>query len=334
MIRHAQGSEGWLRERAYVITSTEASGLESKNPWNGQWEVVRQKVRALSGAPSEFKMNPAVAHGNKTEPYARAWYESEYGVEVVETGLVKHPEHSFLGASSDGLVDLDGCIEIKCPFGKKLYSVHDKDKQHYLIQIYMALECLDRDWCDFVCYFSKPGQELQVNVERVHRKKGWLEEELSCDLLPQPRKGTIKRVSLYHAWQNYIQDQFQQSALRQVHIDPLKDKSFTEVEDEEMTSLAKLMARIKEIKARNKDDLEALETLKKQKEELKHKIVDRHATSVTNGLVKIKVVTGKSPVDYKKVFEFLGGEELLKQKGRGLDSFRNEPTRRATVVEE
>lgn len=332
---YAQGSKEWARERALVVTATECSALELLNPWMSPMEVVRQKVRTLSGAESEFRMTPPVRHGEKNEPYARGWYEAEIEEAVIETGMVRHPEHHFLGASPDGLVGLDGCLEIKCPYGKP-YSVFDKDKKHYLWQTYMQMECLDVDWCDFVCYFHKdPNKPPQVTVERVERKRGWLEEKISGKLCPNPREEDIRRVDLYHTWHNFIQDQFQTPHLQKVHIDPLPDLSFTEIEDEQMTELAKTMKRIQEIESRNEDDLAALSTLRTRKEDLKKQIVARHKVSVTNGLVKIKVVQHTPPVDYKKVYEFLGGDEALKEKGKELDSFRKQTsTTRSTVVEE
>jgi len=336
MAMFVQGSPEWLKERATVISSTECSAFELVNPWNKPMEIVRQKVRALSGEPSEFKTNPAVKHGTKTEPLARAWYEKETGEQVIETGMVRHPEHSFLGASPDGLVGMDGMVEIKCPFGKKTYSIFDSDKKHYLWQVYMAMECLDVDWCDFVCYLQKdPSKPPVVKVERVQRKTKWLQEKVSAELLSQPREGTVERQSLYHNWFNYINDQYQQGGLRQAHIAPLPDKTFKNIEDEQMTELAKVVKRIQEIKKRNEDDLSALETLVTQKEDLKKEIADRHKVSVTNGLVQIKVVSSTPPVDYKAVYEFLGGDAALKAKGKELDSFRKQTsTHRATVIED
>ena len=336
MAMFVQGSAEWLREKATVISSTEGSALELVNPWQKPMELVRTKVRALAGEPSEFKVTPPMQHGNKFEPIARAWYEKDTGEQVIETGMVRHPEHSFLGASPDGLVGMDGMVEIKCPFGKKTFSVFDSDKKHYLWQIYMAMECLDVDWCDFVVYLQKDlSQPPVVKMERVHRKVGWLKEKVSAELLPQPREGTIERQSLYHNWFNYIQDQYQQGSLRQAHIAPLPDRTYTDIEDDQMTELAKVVKRIQEIKKRNEDDLSALETLVTQKEDLKKEIADRHKVSVTNGLVRIKVVKSTPPVDYKKVFEFLGGDEALKAKGKELESFRKETsTHRATVIED
>ena len=335
MPMYAQGSEEWLRERATVITATECSALEGINPWTKPMEVVRQKVRALSAAPSEFKMSPPVLHGQKTEPYARAWYEAENEEDVIETGMVRHASYSFLGASPDGLVGMDGILEIKCPF-RKTYSIYDKDKQHYLWQVYMQMECLDLDWCDFVCYLQRDNtQEPTVTVERVDRKRGWLEEKVSGELCPQPREGDIRRVDLYQAWHNYIHDQFQTPELQKVHIDPIPDLSFTQVDDEQMNELAKIMKRIQEIESRNEDDLAALEKLRTRKEDLKKQIVARHEVSVTNGLgLGVKVVKQTPPVDYKKVYDFMGGDEALKEKGEKLDSFRKKTnTHRSTVVE-
>ena len=63
------------------------------------------------------------------EDIARDYYEYHTGNEVTETGLIVHPTHQFLAASPDGLIGLDGCIEIKCPYpkyNKEPYSIFDE----------------------------------------------------------------------------------------------------------------------------------------------------------------------------------------------------------------
>lgn len=36
-------------------------------------------------------------------------------IKILECGLFIHPEHFYLGATPDGLIENDGILEIKCP---------------------------------------------------------------------------------------------------------------------------------------------------------------------------------------------------------------------------
>ncbi len=324
MTMHPQGSDEWLAERARVITASECAALEGVHKYQKATDLVRAKVRALCGAPTEFKMNDAVRHGQHMEPHIKKWYEVQTGETVLETGLVVHPEYPFLGGSTDGLVGLDGLIEIKAPFyAKKPYSIFDADKKMYLWQVLLCMECLDTDWCDFVCYLAKDETvEPEFIIERVHRKEGWLEESVNANLLPQPRKGKIRRVDLFQAWHNFIHDQHQLPDARQVYLDPPKDKTFKEVEDDRLKRMSDLNNRIKEIKDRNEDDLNAMKELGEELETLKLEIAEEYKESVTNGLISVKFTKSTPPVDYKKLYEFLGGDEELEKKGESVESFR------------
>ena len=124
--------DAWLEERKPYITATGCAALEGNNPYETAQDYLRKKVRDLCGKPSEFVMSPAVQHGADMEDLARDYYEYHTGNEVTETGLIVHPTHPFLAASPDGLVGLDGCIEIKCPYpkyNKKPYSVFDEKEK-------------------------------------------------------------------------------------------------------------------------------------------------------------------------------------------------------------
>ena len=325
MAQVVQGSKVWLRQRAEVITASECAAFEKKHKYQKPEDVVRAKVRALAGAETEFKINDAVKHGQYMEPHIIKWYEEKEDVQVDATGLCIHPEYPFLGASSDGLVDLDGKIEIKAPYyAKAPYSVFDADKTMYLWQVYMNLEVYDREWCDFICYLAKDEHvEPQFSIERVYRQEGWLDQEVSAQLLPNPRDGKISRVALFQSWHNYIHDQHQQPDLCKVHLDPPKDKSFKEVlDDPKLDRMAQLQERISVIRGRCEDDLTSLKELTDELEGLKKEVAANYLESVTNNRISIKFTKTTPPVDYKKIFEHLDGTKLLEAKGESIEDFR------------
>ena len=70
-----QGSPEWHALRAGKIKGSVCAAYEGKHPYQKPADLVRQEVRALSGASSEFTMVPAVAHGSMMEDYARIFLE-------------------------------------------------------------------------------------------------------------------------------------------------------------------------------------------------------------------------------------------------------------------
>ena len=320
-----QGSPEWHAARAGKIKGSVCAAYEGKHKYMKPADLVRQEVRALSNAPSEFTMVPAVAHGSNMEEHARVFLEKLQGYTVEETGLVVHPKYDFLAASPDGLVNLDGCCEFKCPYPKYTktpYSVYDKPM--YLMQVYMQMEVLDVDWCDFLCYLAtSPTSEPQYTLERVERKEDFLSELLSRKYLPQADKGTISRLDLYHAWHRHIQAQYDHEETRIEHCAPLKKDDFdTVTNDEDLNNLSKVQGRILMIKGRISEELKALDVLGKSSDDLKKIIGEKYESSVSNGQTLIKIITKNPPIDYRGAFEFLGGEEAVLEKDEKMESFR------------
>ena len=320
-----QGSPEWHLARAGKIKGSVCAAYEGKHKYMKPADLVRQEVRALSGAPSEFTMVPAVAHGSNMEEHARVFLEKLQGYTVEETGLVVHSKYDFLAASPDGLVGLEGCCEFKCPYPKYTktpYSVYDKPM--YLMQVYMQMEVLDVDWCDFLCYLAdSPTSEPQYTLERVERKKDFLTEQLSRKYLPQPDKGTISRLDLYHAWHRHIQSQYEHEDTRSLYTDPIIKNEFdTVTTDEDLNQLSKVQARIEDIKSRVSDELDSLKELSEMSDALKKTIGAKYTASVSNGLTLVKITKKTPPIDFKLAFEFLGGEEAMLEKDEQLENFR------------
>lgn len=332
-----QGSPEWHKARAGRIKASVCAALEGKHKYMKSKDLVRQEVRALAGSESEFKMVPAVAHGQMMEDTARIFLEQQKGYTVEETGLVVHPKYEFLAASPDGLVGLDGCVEIKCPYPqytKTPYSVFDSAKSVYLWQVYMQMEVLDADWCDFICYLAKnETSEPQFKIERVERKKDFLTEAVSRKYLPQPEKGTISRLDLYHAWYKWIQEQHRDPVTRKVHCDPIESESADYItNDDDLNALTKIQNRIVDVTGRVSSELEILKILNDNATQLKKDIAEKYTGSVSNGKTTVKIINKTPPIDYKKAFEFLGGEDEVLNKDESIDSFRRSTGARQVTI--
>jgi putative phage-type endonuclease len=151
---------------ADVVAKTKSGYAASRANYMGQLIAER-----LTGVPTEGFTNAAMQHGTDTEPEARLAYEFHADVIVEEVGFVPHPTIEMSGASPDGLVGLDGLIEIKCPntathidtlLGK---SVPGK----YISQIQWQLACTGRQWCDFVSYDPRMTESMKLFTLRVER---------------------------------------------------------------------------------------------------------------------------------------------------------------------
>lgn len=329
-----QGSDEWRKARAGLVTGTGCSVLESLHPYQTPAQWVREQVRALAGVDSEVIVNDAMKHGTDTEPEIVSWYEREFlnGMKVRQPGLVKHRKERFLAASPDGLVGMSGGIECKAPFyAKNAYSVYDTTKIMYLWQCHHVMEICDLEWIDFICYLKGRGDPV-VSVERLYRKEDWLDELVDGRLFPKPRKGKHPRKTLYQAWWNYVMDEFQDPERCQRHLDPLQADAQLVTDDEDLNQLDMLRGREERILTEVGPQLEELEEVKKQQAVLKNVIADRYEGTVTNGATVVKVVTKQPPIDWRRVSEFLGGEQAVLDHGGVIEEFRRKTNTRQVSI--
>lgn len=168
-----QGSPEWFAARCGKVTASRMADLmaQTRNGWgasraNYMGELI---VERMTQQPAERYENAAMRWGTDNEPQARAAYEFMQGVEVVEVGFVPHPKIAMAGASPDGLVGDDGCLEIKCPNTathiETLLTQAVPDK--YAKQMQWQMACTERAWCDFVSYDPRMPAHLQMFVKRV-----------------------------------------------------------------------------------------------------------------------------------------------------------------------
>ena len=180
------------------------------------------------------------------------------------------------------------------------------------------------DWCDFICYLAKNETvEPQYTLERVERKEDFLTELLSRKYMPQPEKGTVSRLDLYRAWYKHIQAQYKYEDSRLEHINPpAKDDYEMVTGDADLNELSRLQDRIAHLKSKYVDTLTSIDTLTTACESLKKIIGEKYKGSVSNGSTLIKIINKNPPIDYRRAFEFLGGEEAVLEKDEQLESFR------------
>ena len=177
---HEQGTDEWLKARKGILTGSNFGAAAGNSPY----ETLSEYAEIFSGRKtkvfSEFAISN-MARGTRLEPYARTLYEKIKGVTVEEIGLAIPYWDKRIGSSVDGLVGLDGCIEIKCPI--KIYerlniqNISQKmriNPTHY-DQMQGAMSILNREWCDYVVYCES---ENRLYIERVWRDNVYWNEDL------------------------------------------------------------------------------------------------------------------------------------------------------------
>lgn len=170
---NAQGTEAWLSDRCGRVTASKIADVMAKtrNGYGaGRANYMADLVaERLTGEPKQGFMNAAMQHGIDTEPQARAMYELEQGVTVVETGFVPHPTLALTGASPDGLVGEDGLIEIKCPNTATHIEMlrGGAIDRKYMLQMHWQMICTGRMWCDYVSFDPRLPIEMQMHITRV-----------------------------------------------------------------------------------------------------------------------------------------------------------------------
>lgn len=164
-----QGSNEWLQSRLGKPTASNFGKLitpTGKPSTSAEGYINELIAQRITGELPEFYTNAAMERGNELEPAAKALYEFINDVEVAEVGLCLH-DTLDCGASPDGLIGVDGGIEIKCPLPHThiAYLREGVVPGKYIPQIQGCLWITGREWWDFMSYHPAM-EDLIVRVER------------------------------------------------------------------------------------------------------------------------------------------------------------------------
>lgn len=161
-----QGTKEWLDLRLGLITCSEikticADGAGAQTYINGL------AYERITGEPSAvFAGNEWTNRGHELEIVARDLYQQKTGHEVEEVSFIKN---LGFGYSPDGLIGLDGAMEIKAKQPQVQISIlrsGEIPKEH-LDQLDGGLLCSDRNWIDFIAYCPN----LPIFIKRVYAEE-------------------------------------------------------------------------------------------------------------------------------------------------------------------
>ena len=175
-----QRTEDWYAARLGKATASRfkdaIAALKSGAPAQAQRDYLTELVvERLTQQPIQRFQNAAMTWGTEQEPAARAAYERATGRIVEETGFVAH-DTLMAGCSPDGLIDWDGLIEIKCPWGTAVHieTLLNGMPAEHTAQVQGQMWITGREWCDFVSYDPRMPAELQLHVQRIQRDPSFI----------------------------------------------------------------------------------------------------------------------------------------------------------------
>lgn len=178
ILTNEQGTDAWEVARKGRITASAIGKVLAGKGTKTRREYMLELCMDLEGI-ADFRDSAIwFEKGRQYEAHARGWYNWERE-QVTETGFVLHDEYNWLGASPDGLVGADGCIEIK--YRTFLHTYHDSNikpiTRLYDCQMQTVMWVCNRQWCDYVNYWRSDDHEKeQGHIRRVVRDEAKIRE--------------------------------------------------------------------------------------------------------------------------------------------------------------
>ena len=146
-----QRSPEWYALRRNMLTASSLAAALGDDFFKSRNELILEKVESKE---IPFVPNPISEWGVKYEEIATKFYEKMNNLEIIEFGLIPHPDFTIFGASPDGICSNDSSdefigrmLEIKCPPKRKFTKTVPK---HYWYQMQGQLECCNLEECDFL----------------------------------------------------------------------------------------------------------------------------------------------------------------------------------------
>lgn len=178
-----QGSVEWRAARAGKVTASRMDDVIAKIK-TGE-AAARRDYRAqivaelLTGVPQDSDyINAEMQWGIDQEPFARSAYEIATDTLVDQVGLVLHPSIERSAASPDGLVDTDGCLELKCPKTAThlQYLLDGIVPAKYQPQMYWQMACTERKWNEFISFDPRLPMKMRLFRARLNRDDAKIKE--------------------------------------------------------------------------------------------------------------------------------------------------------------
>lgn len=178
-----QRTEGWHAERCGHATASNFAAIISKKkdgkPTAARGEYLLKLVtERLTGTQEEGPDSYSLRWGKDVEPFARAAFEAETGLIVVESGFVRHPSMPWVGCSPDGLIGADSGYESKCPKNSTVHleTIKNGMPAEHVAQVQGSMFVTGRNSWWFVSYDPRMPEHLRLHYELVKRDDKYIAE--------------------------------------------------------------------------------------------------------------------------------------------------------------
>ena len=168
-----QNTEVWQQLRTGKVTASNAGCFMANGDAAfgdpAKKYALQIALEIATGRKAEFSFsNDHTERGHEQEPIARMHYEDAEFVTVTNGGFFDCGDH---GDSPDGLIAIDGVLEIKCVTAAVHYANLKRESfdPAYRWQLVSHLDCTGRDWVDFVGFCSEFPEASQLIVYRSTR---------------------------------------------------------------------------------------------------------------------------------------------------------------------
>jgi hypothetical protein len=165
-----QGDNAWFEKRLGLVTASKINTILTPTGKPAKGEKVKMYAYEIASERETWRMEPQfvsfdMERGHIQEDLARQVYNESYA-EVKLCGFIVNDNFGFkIGASPDGLVGVDGGIEIKSRLSKFQIQTVTEDiiPQEYMNQIQACMLVSGRKWWDYVQY----SNGMPMYVKRV-----------------------------------------------------------------------------------------------------------------------------------------------------------------------
>lgn len=172
-----QGSDEWHDIRRGIVTASvvglliTAKTVKPASNDTSRGLTASLAAERITGFTEPSPTSRDMERGQLDEPYAREAYSKHHAPAEVAGFMIRDDLGFQLGYSPDGLVGVDGLIEIKSRAQKKHLAtiLADEVPAENMAQIQCGLLVSGRDWCDYVSFCG--GMKLWV--KRVFPDPAW-----------------------------------------------------------------------------------------------------------------------------------------------------------------
>lgn len=227
MSRYPQGHSKWFELRdinpffpgVRNITASKIGEVMDVNPWGSPTILAYEKVTGCKRIVKE-EARLRMAAGSENEVRVCRLYEQQFNVRVDTANLCINKAYPFIGASPDGFVGDDGCVEFKyvgnikgeiyymakqCSINPEFRpSNSDHLWPYYAMQMQTQMWCTGRKWCDFAVYCHTTKE---FYTEKVPFQKDYWERTLFpaiCDFQERVMPEVAKNLQHYHALHGHL----------------------------------------------------------------------------------------------------------------------------------